>query len=90
MENGRYVGVVLGCGVHALNAVRKFPVVASSEISSSMEVHRCIYCLDCLSHKTTGKFGMWVGNQQFTVRNVTVNNAQSGIFSVWNWGTGTP
>ncbi|KAH9484138.1 putative glucan endo-1,3-beta-glucosidase [Psilocybe cubensis] len=33
-----------------------------------------------------GKFGMWVGNQQFTVRNVTVNNAQSGIFSVWNWG----
>lgn len=51
----------------------------------------------------TGKFGMWVGNQQcvslllvyaafspivhrFTVRNVTVNNAQSGIFSVWNWG----
>jgi len=23
---------------------------------------------------------------RFTVRNVTVNNAQSGIFSVWNWG----
>ncbi|KAF8163174.1 exo-beta-1,3-glucanase [Crassisporium funariophilum] len=33
-----------------------------------------------------GKFGMWVGNQQFTVRNVTVNNAQIGIFSNWNWG----
>ncbi|KAF9483862.1 exo-beta-1,3-glucanase [Pholiota conissans] len=33
-----------------------------------------------------GKFGMWVGNQQFTVRNVTVNGAQSGIFSNWNWG----
>ncbi|KAF5330865.1 hypothetical protein D9619_005867 [Psilocybe cf. subviscida] len=33
-----------------------------------------------------GKFGMWVGNQQFTVRNVTVNNAQTGIMSVWNWG----
>jgi glucan 1,3-beta-glucosidase len=52
-----------------------------------------------------GKYGMWVGNQQyvrvsghlatkewygfnrFTVRNVTVNNADTGIFGVWNWGT---
>ncbi|KAG6886032.1 hypothetical protein C0993_005216 [Termitomyces sp. T159_Od127] len=33
-----------------------------------------------------GKFGMWVGNQQFTVRNITVNNANTGIFSLWNWG----
>ncbi|KAJ6581152.1 exo-beta-1,3-glucanase [Mycena capillaripes] len=41
-----------------------------------------------------GTFGMWLGNQQnsdalvcrFTVRNVTVNNAQTGIFGSWNWG----
>ncbi|KAJ6488579.1 exo-beta-1,3-glucanase [Mycena vitilis] len=33
-----------------------------------------------------GKFGMWVGNQQFTVRNVTVNNAKTAIFGVWDWG----
>ncbi|KAI0647237.1 exo-beta-1,3-glucanase [Trametes meyenii] len=33
-----------------------------------------------------GKFGMWVGNQQFTVRNVTVNNADTAIYSIWNWG----
>ncbi|KAI0029202.1 exo-beta-1-3-glucanase [Vararia minispora EC-137] len=33
-----------------------------------------------------GKFGVWVGNQQFTVRNITVNNAQTGIFALWNWG----
>ncbi|KAF5378141.1 hypothetical protein D9615_007528 [Tricholomella constricta] len=33
-----------------------------------------------------GKFGMWVGNQQFTVRNVTINNAQTAVFSHWNWG----
>ncbi|KAF8520004.1 exo-beta-1,3-glucanase [Hysterangium stoloniferum] len=33
-----------------------------------------------------GKFGIWVGNQQFTVRNITVNNAQTGIFMQWNWG----
>ncbi|KAJ7445699.1 exo-beta-1,3-glucanase [Mycena galericulata] len=33
-----------------------------------------------------GKFGMWVGNQQFTVRNVTVNNANTAVFGVWNWG----
>jgi hypothetical protein len=23
---------------------------------------------------------------RFTVRNVTVNNAQTGVFSLWNWG----
>ncbi|TBU39254.1 beta-1,3-glucanase [Dichomitus squalens] len=33
-----------------------------------------------------GKFGMWVGNQQFTVRNITINNAQIGVFGLWNWG----
>jgi glucan 1,3-beta-glucosidase len=33
-----------------------------------------------------GKIGMWLGNQQFTVRNVTVNNAATAIFAAWNWG----
>lgn len=33
-----------------------------------------------------GKYGIWGGNQQFTVRNLTINNAKTGIFSVWNWG----
>ncbi|KAI0332110.1 exo-beta-1,3-glucanase [Cubamyces sp. BRFM 1775] len=33
-----------------------------------------------------GKYGMWVGNQQFTVRNVTMNNADTAIYSIWNWG----
>ncbi|KAJ3811027.1 exo-beta-1,3-glucanase [Lentinula aff. lateritia] len=33
-----------------------------------------------------GKFGMWVGNQQFTVRNITVNNANTAVFGIWNWG----
>ncbi|KAH8106772.1 exo-beta-1,3-glucanase [Cristinia sonorae] len=33
-----------------------------------------------------GKFGVWVGNQQFTVRNITVNNANTAIFGIWNWG----
>lgn len=23
---------------------------------------------------------------RFTVRNITVNNAQTGVFSIWNWG----
>ncbi|KAF9531470.1 glycoside hydrolase family 55 protein [Crepidotus variabilis] len=26
------------------------------------------------------------GNQQFTVRNITVNNAKTGVLSAWNWG----
>jgi len=33
-----------------------------------------------------GKFGIWIGNQQFTVRNLTVNNAQIGVHAQWNWG----
>ncbi|KAJ7168217.1 exo-beta-1,3-glucanase [Mycena crocata] len=33
-----------------------------------------------------GKFGMWVGNQQFTVRNITVNNAHTAVTGVWAWG----
>lgn len=33
-----------------------------------------------------GKYGMWVGNQQFTVRNITVNNADTAVFGIWNWG----
>lgn len=33
-----------------------------------------------------GKYGVWVGNQQFTVRNITVNNAQTAVFAAWNWG----
>ncbi|KAF9458677.1 glycoside hydrolase family 55 protein [Collybia nuda] len=33
-----------------------------------------------------GKQGMWVGNQQFTVRNITINNALTGVANHWNWG----
>lgn len=33
-----------------------------------------------------GRYGIWVGNQQFTVRNITVNNANTAIFGSWNWG----
>ncbi|KAJ7043179.1 glycoside hydrolase family 55 protein [Mycena alexandri] len=33
-----------------------------------------------------GKFGMWVGSQQFTVRNIVINNAQTAVLGVWAWG----
>ncbi|TFK19768.1 glucan 1,3-beta-glucosidase [Coprinopsis marcescibilis] len=33
-----------------------------------------------------GRFGIWGGNQQFTVRNLTVNRAQTAVYSTWNWG----
>ncbi|KAH7929806.1 glycoside hydrolase family 55 protein [Leucogyrophana mollusca] len=33
-----------------------------------------------------GKYGIWVGNQQFTVRNITVNNANTAIYGLWSWG----
>lgn len=29
---------------------------------------------------------MWVGNQQFTVTNITITNAQTAVFMDWNWG----
>ncbi|KFA63146.1 hypothetical protein S40285_04777 [Stachybotrys chlorohalonatus IBT 40285] len=32
-----------------------------------------------------GRFGAWVGNQQFTVRNLTFNNCRTAIFMNWNW-----
>jgi hypothetical protein len=33
-----------------------------------------------------GRYGMSVGNQQFTVRNITVNNANTAVQGFWNWG----
>jgi glucan 1,3-beta-glucosidase len=33
-----------------------------------------------------GRLGVLVGNQQFTVRNVSFSNAQIAIQAVWNWG----
>ncbi|KIO31552.1 hypothetical protein M407DRAFT_19489 [Tulasnella calospora MUT 4182] len=33
-----------------------------------------------------GKTAMDVGNQQFTVRNVEVKNAQTAVHMIWNWG----
>ncbi|KAG9121235.1 hypothetical protein FRC07_002899, partial [Ceratobasidium sp. 392] len=32
-----------------------------------------------------GRYGMIVGNQQFTVRNITIENAQTGVMQLWNW-----
>jgi glucan 1,3-beta-glucosidase len=34
-----------------------------------------------------GKFGMSVGNQQFTVRNITINKANVAVNAIWNWGS---
>ncbi|KAF8439368.1 glycoside hydrolase family 55 protein [Boletus edulis BED1] len=33
-----------------------------------------------------GKIGIQVGNQQFTVRNLTINNADVAVSAIWNWG----
>ncbi|KAH9934692.1 glycoside hydrolase family 55 protein [Fomitopsis serialis] len=32
-----------------------------------------------------GKYAMWLGNQQFTVRNVTMNNCKTAVYMAWNW-----
>ncbi|KAI6082984.1 glycoside hydrolase family 55 protein [Hypoxylon rubiginosum] len=33
-----------------------------------------------------GLYGMVLGNQQFTVRNITINNAVTAIYQLWDWG----
>ncbi|KAF7342223.1 Glucan 1,3-beta-glucosidase [Mycena venus] len=33
-----------------------------------------------------GAFGIWLSNQQFTIRNVKITNAVSAIYQLWNWG----
>lgn len=33
-----------------------------------------------------GKLGMFLGNQQFTYRNITIKNAATAIQIIWNWG----
>ncbi|KAG6373189.1 glycoside hydrolase family 55 protein [Boletus reticuloceps] len=33
-----------------------------------------------------GKIGIQVGNQQFTVRNLIINNANVAVSAIWNWG----
>ncbi|EGN92975.1 glycoside hydrolase family 55 protein [Serpula lacrymans var. lacrymans S7.3] len=33
-----------------------------------------------------GQYGIQIGNQQFTVRNLTINNAQTAVSGIWNWG----
>lgn len=33
-----------------------------------------------------GLYGAVFGNQQFTVRNLTINNAVTAIYQLWDWG----
>lgn len=33
-----------------------------------------------------GMIGAQVGNQQFTMRNMTFNNCVTAISQIWNWG----
>eukprot|EP01089_Gocevia_fonbrunei_P022069 TRINITY_DN8780_c0_g1_i1.p1 TRINITY_DN8780_c0_g1~~TRINITY_DN8780_c0_g1_i1.p1 ORF type:complete len:645 (+),score=135.82 TRINITY_DN8780_c0_g1_i1:123-2057(+) len=33
-----------------------------------------------------GKNALWVGNQQFTSRNLTIHSAATAIYMNWNWG----
>ncbi|KAJ6574548.1 exo-beta-1,3-glucanase [Mycena capillaripes] len=33
-----------------------------------------------------GAFGLWISNQQFTIRNVKISNAGTAVYQLWNWG----
>lgn len=45
--------------------------------STEVHSHDCLYYFFC--DVSLGKYGIQVGNQQFTVRNLTVNNAATGL-----------
>lgn len=32
-----------------------------------------------------GKFGAWIGSQQFTTRNMQFNNCQTAVYLAWDW-----
>ncbi|KAJ6504338.1 exo-beta-1,3-glucanase [Mycena vitilis] len=32
-----------------------------------------------------GAFGLWISNQQFTIQNVKITNADTAIYQQWNW-----
>ena len=32
-----------------------------------------------------GKFGAFLGNQQYTTRNLVFNNCQTAVYMNWNW-----
>ncbi|PVI07298.1 glycoside hydrolase family 55 protein [Periconia macrospinosa] len=33
-----------------------------------------------------GRYGLNIGNQQFTLKNIKVSRARVGIYQIWNWG----
>jgi glucan 1,3-beta-glucosidase len=33
-----------------------------------------------------GRYGMNIGNQQYTMRNIKISKAVIGISQIWNWG----
>ncbi|KAF2645055.1 pectin lyase-like protein [Massarina eburnea CBS 473.64] len=33
-----------------------------------------------------GKYGLDIGNQQFTMKNIKISKAVVGIYQIWNWG----
>lgn len=35
---------------------------------------------------TGGQYGLNIGNQQFTMKNIHISNAVVGIYQIWNWG----
>ena len=32
-----------------------------------------------------GGYGIYIGSQQYTIRNVTINDARTGVHTIWNW-----
>ena len=44
-----------------------------------------IPCSDRELSICSGNYGMWVSNQQFTLRNIKISNAVYAIWQQWNW-----
>ena len=71
MENGRYVlNFVASTAQSARNVLTLF---SSGGFMGDLVIHG-------------GNIGLDVGNQQFTVRNITINGSNTGVRMSWNWG----
>lgn len=88
------VPMTTGTGIHwqvsqatSLQNIEIFMVEDASEANAQqglfIENGSGGFMTDITTHG--GKLGIFFGSQQFTVRNVEINNCKTGVFQIWDW-----
>lgn len=71
-----------GCSIWRTDLEASWATWSSTEVSEFIPAPTSIV----LRQNQTGKYGAYFGNQQFTARNLTFNNANTAVYANWNWG----